>query len=102
MSSGEATVDVQEERARWRMHMTGWLVLAENSAEAEPGTWLSREWYGLSHTMMTGFKSKCSERQEVEAARPVNVYSKKWYSATPAVFFIKELTEPHQSLGGGE
>ena len=43
-----------------------------------------------------------SERQEVEAARPVNVYSKKWYSATPAVFFIKELTEPHQSLGGGE
>ena len=82
--------------------MAGWLVLAGSSPEAEPGTRLfSIQLPGLSHSMMTRFKSKCSERQEVEAANMLRPGPRNQYRVTSTTLYWPKqpVTEPTQTQG---
>lgn len=66
MAAGAAVLGVEDLPPR--CHMAGMAVPAGGSAEASPGAqFFSIEWQGLPRSMTIGFKSKCSQRQEVEA-----------------------------------
>lgn len=68
--------------------MAGRLVLAGSSPEADPRTRLfSIQLPGLSHSMMTRFKSKCSERQEVEAINTLRPGPRNQYRVTSTTLY---------------